>query len=367
MEFTYNGIVRQGFGFYNPNHAAALLCAVFPFVWAAWFKWRACWIRALVAAVLALLLMALAATFSRTGLLVLAGEVVMFGMLRKGCGWKAPLALICAAGAGAAIAGVCARFVVDASLLNRFAIWKTGAELFAANPWQGVGLGNSGRLASAFLLPDDITVRTLVNSHLTLLAEFGAVIGFAWIFMLAHAFSGARRHPAACVSLAGLCVSSFMASALDWHVLFDFKDFGGFGLVNHILSWLLFLFAAGLVAFLSTRGFSLKRIACAAGTSAAFLALLWCGFRGAGPKIENGFILPRTNPGDAALVLYGDDWDLRRVRRFLSEKDCLIPLHPWQGEAPDMPVKSVVLFGDCASYASEYPDADVELVAPPLR
>jgi hypothetical protein len=32
MEFTYQGIVRQGFGFYNPNHAAALICAVMPLI-----------------------------------------------------------------------------------------------------------------------------------------------------------------------------------------------------------------------------------------------------------------------------------------------------------------------------------------------
>ena len=29
----FDGIVRQGFGFYNPNHAAALICAIFPFCW----------------------------------------------------------------------------------------------------------------------------------------------------------------------------------------------------------------------------------------------------------------------------------------------------------------------------------------------
>ena len=33
MEFTFDGIVRQGFGFYNPNHAAALICAISPFLW----------------------------------------------------------------------------------------------------------------------------------------------------------------------------------------------------------------------------------------------------------------------------------------------------------------------------------------------
>ena len=33
MEFTYDGFVRWGFGFHNPNHAAAAICALLPFVW----------------------------------------------------------------------------------------------------------------------------------------------------------------------------------------------------------------------------------------------------------------------------------------------------------------------------------------------
>ena len=40
MEFTYDGIVRQGFGFYNPNHAAALICALLPFCWAGLLRWK---------------------------------------------------------------------------------------------------------------------------------------------------------------------------------------------------------------------------------------------------------------------------------------------------------------------------------------
>ena len=32
-EFTANGFLRFGFGFCNPNHAAALICAQAPFCW----------------------------------------------------------------------------------------------------------------------------------------------------------------------------------------------------------------------------------------------------------------------------------------------------------------------------------------------
>ena len=32
-EFTINGLSRHAFGFANPNHAAAAICAMFPFCW----------------------------------------------------------------------------------------------------------------------------------------------------------------------------------------------------------------------------------------------------------------------------------------------------------------------------------------------
>ena len=33
MDFVVGDIVRLGFGFANPNHAAAAICALFPFCW----------------------------------------------------------------------------------------------------------------------------------------------------------------------------------------------------------------------------------------------------------------------------------------------------------------------------------------------
>ena len=33
MEFTCNGISSIAAGFYNPNHAAAAMCELFPFCW----------------------------------------------------------------------------------------------------------------------------------------------------------------------------------------------------------------------------------------------------------------------------------------------------------------------------------------------
>ena len=33
VDFVAGDLVRQGFGFANPNHAAAAMCELFPFCW----------------------------------------------------------------------------------------------------------------------------------------------------------------------------------------------------------------------------------------------------------------------------------------------------------------------------------------------
>ena len=69
-EFTYSSWLREGFCFYNPNHAAALICALVPFFWG----WRRCaWVGRIV---LALLCALLAVTQSRTGIIVLVMELM---------------------------------------------------------------------------------------------------------------------------------------------------------------------------------------------------------------------------------------------------------------------------------------------------
>lgn len=43
IEFTYLGHIREGFGFANPNHAAAFLASLFPLLWGwqrlPWLGW----------------------------------------------------------------------------------------------------------------------------------------------------------------------------------------------------------------------------------------------------------------------------------------------------------------------------------------
>ena len=131
------------------------------------------------------------------------------------------------------------RLALDGAILNRPKIWLAGLRLFAANP-MGVRFGNSGEIASAFMLPDGITVRTLVNSHLTLLVEMGVFVGGAWLAFIALALCVGRKLRRTWVAFAGLAVSAFSASVFDWHVLFDFKEMGGCGTVNFVLAWGLF-------------------------------------------------------------------------------------------------------------------------------
>ena len=40
MEFVVGDVARMGFGFANPNHAAAAICALFPFCWGWRGRWR---------------------------------------------------------------------------------------------------------------------------------------------------------------------------------------------------------------------------------------------------------------------------------------------------------------------------------------
>lgn len=78
MDFVVGDVVRQGFGFANPNHAAAAICAAFPFCWGWRGVWR--WAGRLVGVALCVML---AMTYSRTGALVLVCEIVALLLGRK--------------------------------------------------------------------------------------------------------------------------------------------------------------------------------------------------------------------------------------------------------------------------------------------
>ena len=363
MEFTYNGLVRWGFGFHNPNHAAAAICAILPFLWGwrrfAWLGWI--FSAALVAA--------LALTYSRTGFAVAALEMVAWAVAarRPRMAW-----LLAALAVAAVFGGVAARFALDAAAMNRPAIWWAGLKLAAANPW-GVGHGNSGLLASVFLL-DGIEVRTLVNSHLTLLAEQGWLAGCVWAAFIAAALSdGWRRHPRIWIAFAGLAVSAFASSVFDWHVLFDLAERGGLGTLNFALSWALFLAFLVMGAILAFGGCGASapghgrrlpkgKVWIVAIVTSWLLILVKFAIPGTdAPLARNGFVVKHGR--DMPLVLHDGSWPLKAVVGYLDDGYRLAIASGYA--APDEPPKAVWLFGTVAESAHRFHGARITAVDPP--
>lgn len=375
MDFVVGDIVRQGFGFANPNHAAAAICAAFPFCWGWGGKWR--WAGWLVGVVLCVML---AMTYSRTGMAVLAIEAAM---LWRGRRWNTVLTLsVVLAVVAIALWWMWPRLALDGAVMNRPKIWLAGLRLFAVNPL-GVGFGKPGEIATAFMLPDAITVRTLVNSHLTLLAEMGAFVGGAWLTFIVLALCVGRTMRRTWVVFAGLTASAFSASVFDWHVLFDFAEKGGYGAVNFALAWGLFgAFVVMGVAMIGIgvlgnninnlgqhvmeRGLtSPRKVVVRAGmVCASVLVVLVASVllerRDATPRVERGYVAV----GNGGPCVYRDDgWSLKSVAKRFPDgaRFCVRP-----GVLEDVvDADEVWLFGDAAEAAWRFPAARLTLVSPP--
>ena len=167
MFVSLSDISRFAFGFCNPNHAAAMICALLPLCWG-WRRYT--WMGSLLSLVL---FSALLLTQSRTGILVIVAETVLWSwtgrktMARTGRMRLKQLglrffffALYCCV----ALWWLWPRLGLDESIMNRPKIYLAGLQLFAANP-NGVGLGNSGAIASAFLLDGIPEIRTMISAH----------------------------------------------------------------------------------------------------------------------------------------------------------------------------------------------------------
>ena len=280
------------------------------------------------------------------------------------------------------------RLALDGAILNRPKIWLAGLRLFAANP-MGVGFGNSGEIASAFMLPDGITVRTLVNAHLTLLAEMGALVGGAWLAFIALALCVGRTMRRTWVAFAGLAVSAFSASAFDWHVLFDLAEKGGYGAVNFVLAWGLFtafvvmgaaMIGAGVFGnninnlgqHVMERGLtSPRRIVVRAGMMCAsvlvvLVASVLLARRDATPRVEGGYVVcgRRWNAVPTMPCVYRDgEWSLEAVAKRFPDgaRFCIRPGVPEDAEDSG----DVWFFGDAAESAWRFKDAKLKLVDPP--
>ena len=353
MEFTYNGLVRYGFGFYNPNHAAALICFIMPFLWG----WkRLTWLGYLLSA---LLLIPLSMTFSRTGVIVLVLELFAFYLLSGRKNLKLLLAGIAVLILCAGIWGVLSRFTLDKAVTNRPQIWLAGLKIYAANPF-GVGLGNSGLIVSTFLL-DGVVCRTLVNSHLTLLAEAGMLIGFLWAGLIFYAQLNGIRKPAVWCAFAGLTLSSICASVFDWPVLFDFRTFGELGTVNFLLSWFLLLAYISAGCALAWGRINRKRLLTGGIAALAAVLLPLVFYSSQTPFVRDGMV--RKSGRKMPLVLYDDEWNLRSVLPYLKD-GYFLPLRSGKIKRTQA-VRTVWFFGQAAEYAPDYPDAEKTFVSPP--
>lgn len=380
MEFTYEGFVRYGFGFYNPNHAAAFICAILPFAWIA-LSQRACWQKILGGLLSVILVFALAFTYSRAGVLVFILEALAFAFYFGKKYWKIFFGIGAVLILSLLISSAVGRFTFDASASNRIEIWLAGLKLFLGNPL-GVGLGNSGEIASAFLLPSDIEIRSLVNSHLTLLCEFGFIVGALWISLIFYAIKcgySQRANPlkfAALVSFCGLVVSSGISSAFDWEVLLNPSKFEYITNVNLAALYCLFALFSLLAFYLIKGSFRLKEFfsvfALFVGVFLPFFVLS-----------RGSVILPavRETHGDVfvrnckeppySVVIFDDDYNLKSAMAILRElglsERIYICKNSWQNreKLPRENPKSFILFGKCSDFLNENIAAPCVLIMPP--
>lgn len=358
-------IERLSFGFQNPNHAAAMLCAWLPLCW----HWgRGGWIGKILVGVLFVMLLL---TQSRTGLLVAGAEAVAWWWMRgmsgdAGTRRPRPLKVLAFVGlvAVAAVWWMAPRMSLDGSILNRPKIWLAGLRLFAANP-DGVGLGNSGAVASAFLLDGIPEIRTMINAHITLLAEFGWIVGWVWFAFIGLALCGVRESPRIGLAFAGLVLSGCSSTVFDWAVLFDFAEQGGLGMMNWVLSWAMFVLFVGLGVWLvvgvGRRTRSVRPTIAVALAGVAVLGLRIVSV-GNAPQVRDGYVIRGEAP--RTLALYDETWKLKTVAQHVKG-GAVLPVRgvvefprelDWSG------INKFVLFGDCREWKHLVKGLPVECV-----
>ncbi len=208
MEFTYNGMVRYGFGFDNPNHAAALITMLLPILWTIRLESNKPFIKYPVLLLECTLYAALFYTYSRAGLLALAVSALFFASSRhlfiqkqrfslpkrKTC-YIYGVSLLGLIGimiySGFATRIIKSFVAPDKAMTNRFDVWSGGLHMLRNMP-QGTGTGLSGKIYTLFYLPPEsyLAYRTMVNSFVTYAVEQGIVVSLITFFILA-AISGA--------------------------------------------------------------------------------------------------------------------------------------------------------------------------------
>jgi len=197
-DIYFQGFWRMDWGLGNPNKTAALIATLMVAVWClAYFRKWGFWISLVLFSGLGICLIH---TFSRGGIVAaFLGLAPLLLVLRRPWPWRRVAAAVASIWiiVGASITlqaherfgqGVLKE---DRSISNRFEIWKSAPAMMVDAPG-GWGMGKSGQAYMDWYQPLDRaeSYRTLVNSHLTWLVEFGwperflYVTGWLMVFLM---------------------------------------------------------------------------------------------------------------------------------------------------------------------------------------
>ena len=230
------GALRWDLGLENPNKAAVLLaCILIPLLYGM-LRTRKAWLALAFAATTLPAGYAFLRALSRGGFVAFAAgmAVVVLAALRHRTAisrWLALLGIAALLSAGAAWTGFAGRLAEsrpsrDASVGNRLVIWRATPQMMLDAPG-GWGGGNAGAAFMGWYQPlaRHERYRTLVNSHLTWLVEFGwcgrGLYVSGWLLVLAlGAVRLIRRNDPLPLSL-WLCLGTgafFSSVAEAWQV-----------------------------------------------------------------------------------------------------------------------------------------------------
>lgn len=195
-DIFFNGIWRMDWGLGNPNKTATLIAELMVAVWGlAYVRKKGFWVAFGLFTVLGGCLIH---TFSRGGLIAaFAGLIALIAFVPRP--W--PLTKKMAIGISVLLMIVFTFYLnaherysqgvieEDRSITNRAELWRVTPAMMVDAPG-GWGIGNSGKAYMQWYQPlqHNERYRTLVNSHLTWLVEFGWPLRFLYLFAWAAVF-----------------------------------------------------------------------------------------------------------------------------------------------------------------------------------
>lgn len=196
--YTFEGLERWQLWFDSPNKAAAFIAEI-AIACIAIALCRRHWLRVAGLLLASISTFALVRTFSRGGVMALLSSAVVIAWPLRQFGlrsWKSAvlLAVVATAAVSSLVFGFDSRMAhgfsgEDKSATNRLVLWSAVPQMMHDAPC-GWGLGNSGNAYMDWYQPldRDERYRTLVNSHLTWMAETGwpglVVWAVGWLALL---------------------------------------------------------------------------------------------------------------------------------------------------------------------------------------